>query len=203
MLAPQVEVTSNISGAGRVAMEYSPGNAIPYVSRVDAGTIETVRQCGATVVSSGDLAQRFEAIWSDEALATHVAASERLYRIKDRAFSAAFDAVAHGRAISEYTLQQQMVKWFEEEGLVTDSAPVVAVGANAGNPHYLPTAEQCRAVVPDEVLLLQPGPDGATAKLARDIEEIKQLLEAGIGLAESVPAKTSPAAAARSAAARQ
>ena len=77
-----------LRGMKRVAMEYSPGNAIPYVSRVDAGTVEAVRQLGVDVVSSGDLVQRFEAIWSDEALATHRAASERLYRIKDRAFRA-------------------------------------------------------------------------------------------------------------------
>ena len=79
-------VEEMLRGMKRVAMEYSPGNAIPYVSRVDAGTVEAVRQLGVDVVSSGDLVQRFEAIWSDEALATHRAASERLYRIKDRAF---------------------------------------------------------------------------------------------------------------------
>src|SRR5687767_1234128 len=76
-----------LRGVKRVAMEYSPGNAIPYISRVDAGTIEAIRQLGVEVVSSGDLVQRFEAVWSDEALATHRTASERLYRIKDRAFA--------------------------------------------------------------------------------------------------------------------
>ena len=70
----------------RVAMEYSPGNNIPYLSRVDAGTVEAVRQLGVDVVSSGDLVQRFEAVWTDEVYETHVAASERLYQIKDRAF---------------------------------------------------------------------------------------------------------------------
>ena len=68
----------------RVAMEYSPGNDIPYVSRVDAGTVEAVRELGVEVVSSGDLVQRFEAVWSDEALHDARAASEALYRIKDR-----------------------------------------------------------------------------------------------------------------------
>jgi Xaa-Pro dipeptidase len=143
-----------LSGLKTVAMEYSPMCAIPYLSRVDAGTVEMVRARGVEIVSSGDLVQQFEAAWTSEQLATHRAASESLYRIKDRAFSTAFDAVARGRALSEYELQQQMMKWFQEEGLVTDSPPVVAVGANAGNPHYLPTAEQCLAVVADEVLLL-------------------------------------------------
>jgi Xaa-Pro dipeptidase len=143
-----------LSGIHTVAMEYSPLCAIPYLSRVDAGTVEMVRARGVEIVSSGDLVQQFEAAWTSEQLATHRAASEALYRIKDRAFGVASDAIARQRSLTEHELQQQMVKWFEEEGLVTDSPPVVAVGGNAGNPHYLPTADQCRAVVGDEVLLL-------------------------------------------------
>ena len=147
-------LTQLLAGLKTVAMEYSPMCAIPYLSRVDAGTVEMIRARGVEIVSSGDLVQQFEAGWTTVQLATHRAASESLYRIKDRAFGVAFDAVPHGRALTAYQLQQQMVKWFEEEGLVTDSPPVVAVGGSAGNPHYLPTAEQCRAVVADEVLLL-------------------------------------------------
>ena len=147
-------LTSLLSGVKTVAMEYSPKCAIPYLSRVDAGTVEMIRARGIEIVSSGDLVQQFEAAWTDEQLATHRAASESLYRIKDRAFTTAFDAITRARTLTEYGLQQQMVQWFEEEGLVTDSPPVVAVGRNAGDPHYLPSAEQSLAVVADEVLLL-------------------------------------------------
>jgi Xaa-Pro dipeptidase len=87
-------------------------------------------------------------------LALHREASAALYRIKDRAFASAAAAVRLGSALSEHALQQQMVGWFEEEGLVSDSAPVVAVGANAGDPHYLPTAAESRPIVADEILLL-------------------------------------------------
>ena len=80
-------------------MEYSPGNAIPYMSRVDAGTVEAVRQLGIDVVSSGDLVQRFEAIWTRRGLATHRAASERLYRIKDRAFELVARRASAGRRV--------------------------------------------------------------------------------------------------------
>ncbi len=143
-----------LSGLKRVAMEYSPGCAIPYLSRVDAGTAEAVRGRGVTIVSSGDLVQRFEAAWTETQLATHRSASDALYRIKDRAFAAAAAAVRAGMPLNEYTLQQQMVGWFEEEELVSDSPPVVAVGANAANPHYLPTTGRSRAIVADELLLL-------------------------------------------------
>jgi Xaa-Pro aminopeptidase len=147
-------LTRLLSGMTRVAMEYSPMCAIPYVSRVDAGTAEMVRARGVEILSSGDLVQQFEARWTPEQLASHRDASASLYRIKDRAFQEAADAIGRGRSLNEHQLQQQMVRWFEDERLVSDSPPVVAVGGNAGNPHYLPTADACRAIVPNEVLLL-------------------------------------------------
>jgi Xaa-Pro aminopeptidase len=141
-------------GGGRLAMEYSPGGAIPYISRVDAGTVEAVRRLGATVVSSGDLVQRFEAVWSEHGLATHRAASTCLYRIKDRAFALVAERMETGAPVNELEVQQAMVRWFEEEGLVSDSAPVVAAQEHSGNPHYLPTPASSRAIGRDEVLLL-------------------------------------------------
>jgi Xaa-Pro aminopeptidase len=142
-----------LSGAHRVAMEYSPNGAIPYVSRVDAGTLELVRGQGIDVVSSGDLVQQFEAHWSGEAIASHKAAAERLYRIKDRAFERAAQ-VARGASMTEYDLQQLMWRWFAEEGLTSDSAPNVSAQENAGNPHYLPTEQRSRPIRPNELLLL-------------------------------------------------
>jgi Xaa-Pro aminopeptidase len=141
-----------LQGMKRVAMEYSPGNAIPYVSRVDAGTVEAVRELGVDVVSSGDLIQRFEAVWSNEALATHRAASERLYRIKDRAFELIRDRA--GQGLNEYEVQQVMVQWFADEGLVSESAPCVSAQENAGNPHYQPTARAHRLINVGEMVLL-------------------------------------------------
>jgi Xaa-Pro dipeptidase len=143
-----------LDGCQRVAMEYSPQGAIPYVSRVDAGTFEAVRSLGVDVVSSGDLVQRFEASWSVEALGSHRAASERLYRIKDRAFEALRESIRERGASDEYELQQKMMEWFADEGLVTDSPPVVAAMENAGNPHYLPSPDAHRSIRTNELVLL-------------------------------------------------
>jgi len=143
-----------VSGVRRVAMEYSPKCAIPYVSRVDAGTIELVRGTGVEVVSSGDLIQRFSAVWDADAIATHRAASEKLYRVKDRAFEAIARRLRDGAPTTEYDIQQLMAGWFREEGLVSDSDPNVSAAENAGNPHYLPTASSHRAIRKDEVVLL-------------------------------------------------
>src|SRR5687767_6629948 len=124
-----------LAGVSRVAMEYSPGNNIPYISRVDAGTIESIRQLGVEVVSSGDLVQRFEAVWSADALATHRQASDALYRIKDRAFEMVRERTVSRSPLNEYEVQQAMLGWFAEAGLTADDAPNVSAQENAGNPH--------------------------------------------------------------------
>jgi Xaa-Pro aminopeptidase len=142
-----------VAGLGRVAMEYSPGNNIPYISRVDAGTVEAVREAGADVVSSGDLVQRFEAVWTDEVFATHQAAADRLYRIKDRAYDLVRQRVGGG-TLTEFEVQQEMMAWFREEGLVTDSDPNVSAQENAGNPHYHPSRAVHRPIRPNEIVLL-------------------------------------------------
>ena len=143
-----------IAGCRRIAMEYSPDCLIPYVSRVDAGTVDAVRDLGIEVVSSGDLVQRFEAVWDEHALDTHRAASDRLYRIKDRAFALVSKRLGAATSVSEFEIQQAMVGWFADEGLVTDSPPVVAAQQSSGNPHYLPTETDTRSIHPNEIVLL-------------------------------------------------
>ena len=147
-------LASVVNGVKRVAMEYSPQCAIPYVSRVDAGTIELVRGLGIEVVSSGDLIQQFDACWSEAAIATHRTASEALYRIKDRAFESVTRRLGDGVPTTEYDIQQQMVGWFADEGLVAESAPCVSAQENAGNPHYLASATEHRAIRQNELVLL-------------------------------------------------
>lgn len=143
-----------LTGMRRVAMEYSPGCAIPYVSRVDAGTVELVRQCGTDVVSSGDLVQRFSAVWGADEIASHRRAADALYRVKDRAFDAIASRLRNGQATTEYDIQQVMLRWFAEEGLITDDDPNVSASENAGNPHYQPTAQHTRPIRPNELVLL-------------------------------------------------
>jgi Xaa-Pro aminopeptidase len=143
-----------LAGQQRVAMEYSPGAAIPYVSRVDAGTIELVRASGVDVASSGDLVQQFSAVWSEADIASHLAAADKLYRVKDRAFDEVARRIRDNVSTTEYDIQQLMVQWFGDEGLVSDSPPVVAAEKNAGDPHYLPTAAATRPIRANELVLL-------------------------------------------------
>ena len=147
-------VTDMLRGVKTVAMEYSAENAIPYLSRVDAGTVEFIRRIGPRIVSSGDLVGRFEAAWDAAAIATHREASEKLYRVKDQAFAYVGAKLDAGDGLHEFEVQQQMAGWLRGYGLFFDSDPIVGAMENAGNPHYAPTAAKSRPIRRNEVLLL-------------------------------------------------
>ncbi|MBI1347594.1 M24 family metallopeptidase [bacterium] len=129
-------VESLIRGCSRIAMEYTPRNANPYVSRVDAGTVELVRSFGAEVVSSGNLVQMFESRWDDEQWQMHLQAGE----VTNAAFTLVWKYIAeeirrHGQT-TEKEVQQQILAHFARNGVVTDHAPIVGANAHAGDPHY-------------------------------------------------------------------
>ena len=138
----------------RVAMEYSPGDAVPYVDRVPAGVLELVRAAGATVVTSGELVSRLYATWSPEGLASHRRTAEKLATIAREALAMAGARAREGREIAEHELMQWMLARFEAEGLETDHGPNVSAGANAANPHYEPSAEHPRPIRAGDVLLI-------------------------------------------------
>lgn len=137
----------------RVAMEYSPGDAVPYLDRVPAGVLEMVRAAGATVVSSGDLVSRFYAVWSDEDRAAHERAAEHLARIARNAMQLAGERARAGKPMREYELASLIRDEFEEAGLELDHGPNVSIGINAANPHYEPTAEHS-VLIEDGMILL-------------------------------------------------
>jgi Xaa-Pro dipeptidase len=127
-----------LAGMNRVAMEYSPRNAIPYISRVDAGTLEAVRAHNIEVVSSGDLVQRFEAAWSDEQWRMHLAAAEKTTAAYDHAWRFIAAKIARHGSVHELDVQRAILGFFRDSGLVTDHPPIVAVGPHSGDPHYEP-----------------------------------------------------------------
>lgn len=129
---------ATLAGANRVAMQYSPMNAIPYVSRVDAGTVELVRSCGVEVVSSADLVSRFESVCTPEQLETHKDAAGRMRRIVDDTYAEVARRLRAGEEPLEREVQDFMMSLYAREGLVTDHPPIVAVGPNSALPHYAP-----------------------------------------------------------------
>ena len=132
---------SLLSGTKQVAMEYSPRNAIPYVSKVDAGTLELVRSLGVEVVSSANLVQRFEARWDDEQARDNFETAKHLRAIVDITFGFIKERITSNSPLTEYDVQQFMLAEFKKRGLKTESDPNCSVNANSANPHYEPTKE--------------------------------------------------------------
>lgn len=143
-----------LTGCRRVAMQYSPECAIPYVSMVDAGTVELVRKAGAEVVSSADLIQYFEARWTQANLERHLEAGRKVDQIRQDAFRVVGDCLRTGRRVTEFDIQQFFRRSFAESGLVTDHGPIVAVNENSSNPHYEPQAEANREIRRGDCLLM-------------------------------------------------
>lgn len=145
---------SLLKGARRIAMQYSANCAVPYVSMVDAGTLELVRSCGLEPVSSADLIQLFEARWSQQQLESHVEAGRRMDRLRHQAFEFMATSLRTGATVDEWLVRKFLLDGFAAAGLVTDHGPIVAVNQNASDPHYEPTAEKTRPIGRGDLVLI-------------------------------------------------
>jgi Xaa-Pro aminopeptidase len=149
----QERLREMLKGLDRVAMEYVPLGAIPYISRVDGGTIEMVRAAGPQVVSSADLVQYCEARWSAEGLASHRRAAQGLREVLQATFQEVGSKVGAGQEPTEHAIQQFMMDQFRARKLFAEP-PIVAVNAHAGNPHYEPRATGSAPIRRGDLLLL-------------------------------------------------
>ncbi len=138
----------------RVAMEYSPGDAVPYLDRVPAGVIEMVRAAGAEIVSSGNLVSRFYAIWGADDISAHVRAAEAIARVAREAFALAGTRARSAAPLAEHELMDWIKQEFTRAGLETDHGPNVSFGANAANPHYEPSSTQPTMITAGDLLLI-------------------------------------------------
>ncbi len=143
-----------LSGNSRVAMQYSPNCAIPYVSMVDAGTIELIQSFGVEVVSSADLVQEFEARWTEEQFDLHVQAGGLVDQARREAFEFIGQRLRSGEAVTEYDVQQFIRSRFAESNLTTDHGPIVGVNANASDPHYEPSLGRTSHIQTGDVVLI-------------------------------------------------
>jgi Xaa-Pro aminopeptidase len=172
-----------VAGCRRVAMEYVPRNANPYVSRVDAGTVELVRAAGVEVVPSGDLIQLFEACWDDEQWRMHLEAAGHTRSAYDLAFRLIADRVRAGKPATETEVQRCILDHFARHGLVTDHAPVVGVGPHSADPHFEPSAAADTPVAAGAFVLID-----LWAKLDRPNAVYSDLTWTGF-VGDSVPEK--------------
>ena len=143
-----------LGGARRVAMQYSPCCAVPYVANVDAGTIELIRGLGVEVASSAELIQIFEAKWTPAQLELHLEAGRRVDRIREEAFDLIKTSTRSGSPLDEHGVQQFVMQRFEESGMITNHAPIVGANANAAAPHYSPPAHNSAPLSRGDLVLL-------------------------------------------------
>jgi Xaa-Pro aminopeptidase len=143
-----------LTGQRRVAMQYSPQCAIPYVAMVDAGTVELIRSLGVDVVTSAELIQYFEARWTPEALETHLEAGRRVDRVRAAAFDLIRERTRNRIPLQEVEVQRFVREGFTKAGMITDHGPIVAANSNASNPHYEPSAEISSPIASGDFVLL-------------------------------------------------
>jgi len=147
-------VREMLTGARKIAMQYSPDCAVPYVSLVDAGTLELVRATGVEVVTSANLIQHFESRWTRDQLDSHMEAAKRIDRIRRESFERVGAKLKAKDRVTEWEMQQFILQRFSEEGLVNDHGPDVAVNSNASNPHYEPKQDACAEIKTGDVILM-------------------------------------------------
>ena len=152
--ALEEELAEAIKDYSKLAMEYSPMGRLPYIGLVDCGTIELVRSMGPEVVSSADLVAKFQACLSVEQIATHRMAAGNLMEIKDAAFELIADSLSGGKKIREYDVVTFIRDQFDKLEMETDDGPICAVDANAGNPHYEPSAENSAEIKKGQLVLI-------------------------------------------------
>jgi Xaa-Pro aminopeptidase len=172
-----------VKGSRRIAMEYSPRNGNPYVSRVDAGTVELVRGFGVEIVSSGDLVQQFEATWDDEQIAMHLAAAVHT----NSAYAAAWDFIAKRIRtvgnVRETAVQAHIMEHFKTNGLTTYHPPIVAANEHSGDPHFDTSLATDHAICPGDFVLID-----LWAKLNQPRSVYSDLTRVGF-VGETVPEK--------------
>lgn len=143
-----------LSGKKKIAMEYSPYNALPNVSKVDAGTVEWIRSKDVEVVSSADCLQLYKGKWSDEQLNSHLEAADVLNRIAEETWTFIKISLQSDQLLTEYNVQQFMLAKMHKAGCITADAPICAINANAANPHYSPNKETSLVLKKGDFILL-------------------------------------------------
>jgi Xaa-Pro aminopeptidase len=148
------KLESILKGYKTVAMQYSPNNEIPYVSVVDAGTIELIRSFGVQVVSSGNLVSIFESHLSDVDIEDHRKCGKIMLEIKDNAFKYIRNRIDAGNPATEYEVQQFMHQQFRENGIFWDHGPIVGINEHAADPHFDPTPENSYKINEGDLVLI-------------------------------------------------
>ena len=147
-------VEDSLKDSSCIAMEYSENCALPVVSKVDAGTIEWIRSLNKWVVSSADIAQHFQAVWTQQQLNENVVTASKVRSAIMDAMNFLGEKLNRNQHVTEFDVQQHIMRYFGENDLTTDNEPIVAIAKNASSPHYSPTPEKNSVITKDNLVLI-------------------------------------------------
>jgi Xaa-Pro aminopeptidase len=148
------QVEALLTGHTKIAMQYSPRNAIMYVSLVDAGTVELLRGMNKQIVSSADLVSQFEAVLTDDQIATHYEAQRRLDDVLSEGWKMMGQRVRSTAGTHEFDMVTWLREAIERAGMITEHGPDVSVGANSADSHYVPTAANSKPIRKGDFVLI-------------------------------------------------
>jgi Xaa-Pro aminopeptidase len=156
------ELTSRLeamlAGWRRIAMQYSPNNAIMYVSMADAGTVEFLRSIGKEIVSSADLVSQFEAVLTEKQIASHTIAQKAIDELLEEGWKEIGRRLRWNGGQNSRVTEFDMVQWLSEgmrrANLVWENGPNVSVNANCSDSHYEPTADHTAEIEEGDFLLI-------------------------------------------------
>lgn len=143
-----------LKGKKKIAMEYSPNNAVPYVSKVDGGTLDLVRSSGVEVVSSASFLQYYTCVWNEEQLEMHLFAVDVLDKTAEGAWRMIAEALRAKKRITEYDVQQWILREVQRKGCEMEGAPICAVNAHSADPHYEPSKESACEIKKGDYILI-------------------------------------------------
>jgi len=143
-----------LAGYEKIAMQYSPRNAIMYVAMVDAGTVELIRSMGKTIASSANLVSIFEAVLTEAQIETHFEAQRRLDEVLRAGWQFISDSVRASANITEFSVVQHLLQGIERAGLFTDHGPNCSGGPNSADSHYDPTSATSRTIRSGDFILI-------------------------------------------------
>jgi Xaa-Pro dipeptidase len=163
---------NTLKGHSKVAMEFSPRNAIPTISKVDGGTIDLIRGFGINIESSANLLQQYTSIWTPKQFELHLQAADVLQGSIERAWMYIAEAIKNNKEIEELDVQRFLLKEFEKHNCISDDPPICAVNDNSANPHYSPSGRISRALKPGDFVLIDAWckkdvPNGVYADITR------------------------------------
>ncbi|MFA6916701.1 MAG: M24 family metallopeptidase [Parachlamydiales bacterium] len=177
-----VALKNALEGVRTVAMEYSPRNAIPYLSKVDAGTVDWVRSLGIDVVSSGNFIQYLTSVLTQEQIRAHLTAEEAAVHIMREAWQWIKHALQEDKLITDWAVQKYILDQIAQRGLITEVSPLCALNANTADPHFMAVEDTARFIRKGDFIMIDLG-----CKVPGDAGVYADITHVGIAAKNALP----------------